>query len=102
MRRSIPMWRGATARLPRKLTDAEAKQAPPLPATFRATGGSPFSRAMGDLFLYDSTNGQVRQITNTSEAETDPHFLPDGKRIYFTRGGNLYRHVARRPATWSR
>jgi dipeptidyl aminopeptidase/acylaminoacyl peptidase len=75
---------------PRKLTDAEAKQAPP------ATGDrsrdqrlTVFARE-GDLFLYDSSNGQVRQVTNTNEAETDPHFLPDGKRIYFTRGGNLY------------
>ncbi len=75
---------------PRKLSDAEAKQAPPVyGAISRDQRLTVFSRE-GDLFLYDSANGQVRQITNTTEAETDPHFLPDGKRIYFTRGGNLY------------
>ena len=75
---------------PRKLTDAEAKQAPPaFGQVSRDQRLTVYSRD-GDLFVYDSANGQVRQITNTTEAETDPHFLPDGKRIYFTRGGNLY------------
>ncbi|MGO9231055.1 MAG: prolyl oligopeptidase family serine peptidase [Bryobacteraceae bacterium] len=75
---------------PRKLTDAETKQAPPTAGdTSRDRRLTVFSRD-GDLFLYDSSNGHVRQVTNTSDAETDPHFLPDGKRIYFTRGGNLF------------
>ena len=75
---------------PRKLSDAETKQAPPAYGDIsRDQRLTVFSRD-GDLFLYDSTNGQVRQITDTTEAETDPHFLPDGKRICFTRGGNLY------------
>jgi len=75
---------------PRKLTDAEAKQAPPIFGdTSHDQRLTVFSRD-GDLFLYDSSNGHLRQITNTTDAETDPHFLPDGKRIYFTRGGNLY------------
>jgi dipeptidyl aminopeptidase/acylaminoacyl peptidase len=75
---------------PRKLTDAEAKQAPPaFGQVSRDQRLTVYSRD-GDLFVYDSANGQVRQITNTTEAEADPHFLPDGKRIYFTRGGNLY------------
>ena len=75
---------------PRKLSDAEAKQSPPFNGDVsRDLRLTVFSRE-GDLFLYDSANGQVRQITNTTEAETDPHFLPDGKRIYFTRGGNLF------------
>jgi dipeptidyl aminopeptidase/acylaminoacyl peptidase len=75
---------------PRKLSDAEAKQAPPVYGDIsRDQRLTVFSRD-GDLFLYDSANGQVRQITDTTETETDPHFLPDGKRIYFTRGGNLY------------
>ena len=75
---------------PRKLSDAEAKQAPPaFGQVSRDQRLTVYSRD-GDLFVYDSANGQVRQITDTTEAETDPHFLPDGKRIYFTRGGNLY------------
>lgn len=75
----------------RKLTDEEAKQTPP-------AGGGELSRDQrlsiysrdGDLFLYDTTDGKTRQITKTTEAESNPRFLADGKRISFTRGGNLY------------
>ena len=75
---------------PRKLSDEEAKQAPPASGDVtRDKRLTVFSRD-GNLFVYDSTDGHVRQITDTTEAETDPHFLPDGKRIYFTRGGNLF------------
>ncbi|MGO9010601.1 MAG: alpha/beta fold hydrolase [Bryobacteraceae bacterium] len=75
---------------PRKLTEAEEKQAPPAYGDISRDRRLTVYARDGNLFLYDSTNGQVRQLTNTSEAESDPHFLPDGKRIYFTRGGNLY------------
>ena len=34
--------------------------------------------------------GKGRQITKTTDVEANPHFLPDGKRIYFTRSNNLY------------
>ena len=34
--------------------------------------------------------GATRQITNTEDAETNPHFTHDEKRVAFTRGNNLY------------
>jgi len=74
----------------RKLTDREAKETPPL------FGDTSLDRRLtayardGDLFVYDNTTGETRQITKTTETEANPHFLPDGKRIYFTRAGNLY------------
>jgi len=74
----------------RKLTEQEAREAPPL------VGDTSLDRRLttyardGDLFVYDNTTGETRQITKTTEAEANPHFLPDGKRIYFTRAGNLY------------
>jgi len=74
----------------RKLSDAEAKLAPPPSgATTLDKKRTVYSRD-GDLFLYDSTNGQTRQLTNTEDAETNPHFTRDGKRVAFTRGNNLY------------
>jgi dipeptidyl aminopeptidase/acylaminoacyl peptidase len=75
---------------PRKLTEAEARNAPPAfgdPSKDKRR--TVFSRS-GDLFVYDNTNGTVSQLTKTAEAETNPRFLADGKRIAFTRGGNLY------------
>ena len=34
--------------------------------------------------------GKTRQLTKTTDAETNPRFTQDGKRVSFTRGGNLY------------
>lgn len=74
----------------RKLSDAEAKLVPPADAvTTRDEKRSVYSRD-GDIFLYEAIAGKTRQITNTEEAETNPHFTQDEKRVAFTRGGNLY------------
>ena len=81
---------GRDGSAPRKLTDTEAKQTPPAAGNLSRDRRLSVYTRDGDLFVYDWSNGQVRQVTNTVEAETDPHFLPDGKHIYFTRGGNLY------------
>ncbi len=74
----------------RKLSEAEAKLAPP------ASGAKSLDQKRtvyvrdGDIFLYDAGTGETRQITKTQEAETNPHLTRDGKRIAFTRGDNLY------------
>jgi dipeptidyl aminopeptidase/acylaminoacyl peptidase len=75
----------------RKLSDREAKDAPPVfGADTSADRRLTVYTRDGDIFVYDNTSGKTRQITKTAEAETNPHFLPDGKRIYYTRSGNLY------------
>jgi dipeptidyl aminopeptidase/acylaminoacyl peptidase len=74
----------------RRLTDDEAKQAPP------ATGELSKDKTMtvfadeGDIFIYDHAKGARRQVTRTVDAETNPHFTFDQKHIYFTRLSNLY------------
>jgi dipeptidyl aminopeptidase/acylaminoacyl peptidase len=74
----------------RRLSDDEAKQAPP------ATGELSKDKTMtvfieeGDVFIYDHVKNQRRQITRTVDAETGAHFTFDQKRIYFTRQNNLY------------
>jgi dipeptidyl aminopeptidase/acylaminoacyl peptidase len=42
------------------------------------------------MFFYDAATGTTRQITKTEEAETNPHFTQDEKRVTFTRSNNLY------------
>jgi dipeptidyl aminopeptidase/acylaminoacyl peptidase len=74
----------------RKLSDEEARHAPPF-----AGDSTPDKRLTvyardGDIFIYDNSTGLTRQITVTADAESNPHFLRDGKRIYFTRANNLY------------
>jgi dipeptidyl aminopeptidase/acylaminoacyl peptidase len=74
----------------RKLTEEEAKNAPP------ANGEQSRDKKLtvfvenGDVFLYDSAAGRRRQITATTDVESNAHLTRDGKRVYFTRGGNLF------------
>jgi dipeptidyl-peptidase-4 len=46
--------------------------------------------AGGDLFLVPVTGGRWTQLTKTAEAERDPKVSPDGRRVSFRRGHNLY------------
>jgi dipeptidyl aminopeptidase/acylaminoacyl peptidase len=74
----------------RKLSDEEAKSAPP------ANGEPSLDRSRivyareGDLFVYDNTTGKTRQLTKTTDVESSPRFLRDGKHVAFTRANNLY------------
>ena len=44
----------------------------------------------GDVYLYEHARGARRPLTRTVEAETNPRFTRDGRRVYFTRQNNLY------------
>jgi dipeptidyl aminopeptidase/acylaminoacyl peptidase len=74
----------------RRLTEDEARQAPP------ATGELSKDKTMtvftedGDIFMYDHSKGERRPITRTTDTEIGTHFTADQKHIYFTRQNNLY------------
>jgi Tol biopolymer transport system component len=73
----------------RKLSEAEAKLAPP-----ESGASTPDKKRMvysrdGDVFFYDMASGQTRRLTKTADPETDPHFTHDGRRVTFTRANNL-------------
>jgi dipeptidyl-peptidase-4 len=44
----------------------------------------------GDLFFFTLDNGVWQQLTATPEAERDPKLSPDGLRVAFRRGHDLY------------
>jgi len=44
----------------------------------------------GDLFLFSLASKKWEQLTATPEAERDPKLSPDGKRVAFRRGHDLY------------
>ena len=74
----------------RKLSDDEAKLAPPVNgASTRDRSKTVYVRD-GDLYLYDFKSDKVTQLTKTAEAEKDPHFTHDEQRVAFTRANNLY------------
>lgn len=75
---------------PRKLSEEEAKLAPPIEAvTTRDRSKSVYAQS-GDLFLYDYLTDKATQLTKTADVEKDPHFTQDERRVAFTRSGNLY------------
>jgi len=47
-------------------------------------------RANGDLFLVRISSGDWRQLTRTAEDEKQPQVSPDGRRVSFLRGDDLF------------
>jgi dipeptidyl aminopeptidase/acylaminoacyl peptidase len=74
----------------RKLSEAEARLAPPANGDISKDRKRMVYTRGGDLFLYDRAQDKVRQITKTGDAEVNPRFTRDGQRIAFTRANNLY------------
>ncbi len=46
--------------------------------------------SLGQLWLYSLDNGTGVQLTSSNDASIDPKFSPDGNRIAYVRGHNLY------------
>ena len=74
----------------KKLTEAEARNAPPVIGELSKDKKLTVFVDAGDVFLYDHAAGQRRQITATTDAETNAHFTRDQRRVYFTRANNLF------------
>jgi dipeptidyl aminopeptidase/acylaminoacyl peptidase len=74
----------------RKLTDDEGRLAPPAFADTSEDGSLSIFSQDGDIVMITNATGQRRQVTKTSDAETNPRFLRDGHRITFQRSGNLF------------
>jgi dipeptidyl-peptidase 4 len=55
-----------------------------------ASGKQLLLSVRGDLFLFSLDTGTWEQLTATSEAERDPKLSPDGARVAFRRGHDLY------------
>ncbi len=74
----------------RKLSEEEAKDAPPVGGDESKDRRYTVYTTSGDVFIYDYQTGGRRQITNTAENEANARFTQDEKSIYFTRANNLY------------
>ncbi len=73
----------------RKLSEEEARQAPPNGAVSDDKKTTVYADS-GDIFLYYNQTGERRQITKTADVEANPRFIGDQRHISFTRAGNLY------------
>ncbi len=71
----------------RKLSEEEAKDAPPTNGSWSRDRKRAVFTDDGDVFLWD---GKRRALTRTNENESDARFTHDGTRVTFVRGNNLY------------
>src|SRR5262249_58694518 len=74
-----------------KLSEDEAKLAPPLAGDLSKDKTMTVFAEEGDIFIYDNVKNERRQITSTIDGENSPRFTKDQKYIVFTRQNNLYR-----------
>src|SRR5215204_4654756 len=74
----------------RKLSEDEARKAPPAAGELSKDRRLTVFTEEGDVFLYDHGKGERRQLTRTVEAESNAHFTRDQRAVYFTRQNNLY------------
>ncbi|MDT7781434.1 MAG: hypothetical protein QOC99_3946 [Acidobacteriota bacterium] len=74
----------------RKLTEEEARQAPPAGGELSKDKRLTVFTDEGDVFLYDHERGERRQLTRTVDSESNAHFTRDQRHVYFTRQSNLY------------
>lgn len=74
----------------RRLSEEEARQAPPSFGELSKDKTMTLFTEEGDIFIYDHTKATTRQITRTTDGESNARFTADQKQIYFTRQNNLY------------
>src|SRR6266852_4907992 len=67
----------------RKLSEEEAKDAPPAKAEWTRDKKRAVYVDMDDVFLYDSAMGKRRNLTNTVGAESNPRFTRDERHVSF-------------------
>lgn len=75
----------------RKLTDEEARKAPPATGELSKDKTLTVFTEEGDVFLYDHAKDERKALTRTVESESNAHFTRDQRGVYFTRASNLYR-----------
>lgn len=74
----------------RKLSDEEARLAPPERAAETLDHRLAVSIDDGDIYVLDRSSGQRRRLTHTADVESAARPTRDGKRVAFQRGGNLF------------
>lgn len=75
-----------------KLSDEEARNAPPAECEYDARRERCVHAMQGDVWLYDFKTDKALRLTLTSDVEAQPRFLPGGDRIAYQRGNNLIVH----------
>jgi dipeptidyl aminopeptidase/acylaminoacyl peptidase len=75
---------------PRKLSDEERRNAPPVTGVWDKAHRRGLVVDQGDVVLIDSVAGTRRQITRTTGNEANPRWARDETAVTFTRENNLF------------
>jgi dipeptidyl-peptidase-4 len=62
----------------------------PWPLAFDGAGKQALYSFSGDVFVLDLPTAHFRRLTQTPEEETSASFAPNGRRVAYVRGNNLY------------
>ena len=77
-------------RIPTKVLPQERRALPSNAGVYNKAFSKKLYTKNGDIFLMDCGSGQVRQLTNTNEAEQSPRFANEEKSIVFIKNTNLF------------
>ena len=75
---------------PSKLTEDEAKEAPPANGRWDKARKRMLFNDRGDIVIYDAATGARRQITKTSGGEGNPRWARNDTHVTYVSGGNLF------------
>jgi dipeptidyl aminopeptidase/acylaminoacyl peptidase len=75
---------------PRKLTEAEAAEAPPANGRWDKARKRMLFNDRGDIAIYDAATGKRQRLTKTSGAEGSPRWARNDTHVTYVSGGNLF------------
>jgi dipeptidyl aminopeptidase/acylaminoacyl peptidase len=75
---------------PRKLSEAEAAEAPPANGRWDKARKRLLFSDRGDIAIYDAATGKRRRLTRTSGAEGNPRWARHDTHVTYVSGGNLF------------
>ena len=70
--------------------EGKAPRFSPVPSQISVAGRYGYYLIKGDIFLVDIPNAAFSRVTDTKEAEKSVNFSPDGNKLAFIRGHDLY------------
>ncbi len=77
-------------RTPQKVSPVERRSLPAQSGVYSQNRGLKVFEKQGEIFLMFTKTLKIKQLTNTTERESNPYFSGDETKIIFSRSNNLY------------
>jgi dipeptidyl aminopeptidase/acylaminoacyl peptidase len=84
---------------PRKLSEAEAKEAPPANGRWDKARKRLLYSDRGDIGIYDAQTGKRRPLTKTGGSESNPRWARNDTHVTYVSNGNLFIVAVDQPGT---